>query len=145
MSLVAILSQINTVHSCPYYFFKIHFINLLCVLHRSQVDSSLQVFLPQPCMHTSFPPHLPARDAISYSLVSLPQQAGVEYKSRSSSLYHCFLLPNTPFLLGPNIFLSTLFYNTPSLCSPLTVKEPNNTTDKTIRVHMAVMSLLYMK
>ena len=143
--LVTILSQINTVHSRPFYFRKIHFMNILSVLHRSQVASPLQVFPPQPCMHISFPPHVPTWDAISYCLVASSEQAGVQYKSWSSSLYHCFLLPVTPFLLGPNIFLSTLFYNIPSLCSPLNVKDPNKATDKTVGVRMSVMILVYIK
>jgi len=141
LSLVAILSQINTVHSRPSYFCKIHLIGLLSVLHGSQVGYSLQVFPPQPCTHISFPSHVPACDAISYSLVSSPEQAGVEYKSWSSSLYHYILLPITPFLLGPNIFLSTLFYNTTSLCSLLNVKDPH----KTVGVHMSIVILLYIK
>jgi hypothetical protein len=48
---------------------------------------------------------------------------GEEYKLWRSSL--CSFLQSlvTPFLFGPNILLSTLFWNTLSLCSPLILEN----------------------
>jgi len=59
--------------------------------------------------------------------------SGGEYKSGSYSVFG-FLQPSvTSFLLGPSIFLSTLFLNAISLCSSLNmrnqVSHPCNTTD----------------
>jgi hypothetical protein len=48
---------------------------------------------------------------------------GEEYKSRSSSLCNFLYSLVTPSLFGPNIFLSTLFSNTLSLCFSLNVRD----------------------
>jgi hypothetical protein len=48
---------------------------------------------------------------------------GDEYRSLSSSLYSLLYSPVASSLLGPNILLSTLFSNTLSLCSSLSVRD----------------------
>jgi hypothetical protein len=48
---------------------------------------------------------------------------GEEYKPCSSSLCSFLQPPVTSSLLGPNIFLSTLFSNTLNLCSSLDVRD----------------------
>jgi hypothetical protein len=67
---------------------------------------------------------------------------GEEYKSRSSSLCS-FLHPLvTSSILGPNILLSTLFSNTLSLCSFLTVRDqvshPYRITGKIIVFYIVI-------
>src|SRR5215470_4552013 len=48
---------------------------------------------------------------------------GDEYRSLSSSLCSLLHSPVASSLLGPNILLSTLFWNTLSLCSSLSVRD----------------------
>jgi hypothetical protein len=48
---------------------------------------------------------------------------GDEYRSLSSSLCSLLQSPVASSLLGPNILLSTLFSNTLSLCSSLSVRD----------------------
>src|SRR5215470_17031102 len=48
---------------------------------------------------------------------------GDEYRSLSSSLCSLLHSPVASSLLGPNILLSTLFSNTLSLCSSLSVRD----------------------
>jgi hypothetical protein len=65
---------------------------------------------------------------------------GEEYKSRSSLLCNFLYSPVTSYLFGPNIFLSTLFSNTLSLCFSLNVRDqvshPYRTTDKIIVLYI---------
>jgi hypothetical protein len=49
--------------------------------------------------------------------------SGDEYKLWSSSLCNFLHSPVTSSLLGPNILLRTLFSNTLSLCSSLSVRD----------------------
>jgi hypothetical protein len=49
--------------------------------------------------------------------------SGDVYKLWSSPLCNLLHSPVTSSLLGPNIPLSTLFSNTPSLCSSLNVRD----------------------
>jgi hypothetical protein len=51
---------------------------------------------------------------------------GDEYRSLSSSLCSLLHFPVASSLLGPNILLSTLFSNTLSLCSSLSVRYHHN-------------------
>jgi hypothetical protein len=61
---------------------------------------------------------------------------GDEYRSLSSSVCNLLHSPVASSLLGPNIFLSTLFSNTLSLCCSLRVRDqvshPYKTTGKII-------------
>jgi hypothetical protein len=56
---------------------------------------------------------------------------GDEYRSLSSSLCSRLHYPVASSLLGPNILLSTLFSNTLSLCSSLSVRHQVSHTYKT--------------
>jgi hypothetical protein len=48
---------------------------------------------------------------------------GEENRTCSSSLCSLLYSPATPSLLGPNIFISTLFWNRLDLCSSLKVRD----------------------
>jgi hypothetical protein len=65
---------------------------------------------------------------------------GEEYKLWSSSLCSFIQSPVTSSLLGPNIYLSTLFSNTLSLCPSLKVRDhvshPYRTTGKIIILYI---------
>jgi hypothetical protein len=67
---------------------------------------------------------------------------GEEYKSRSSLLHNFLHSPVTSSLFGRNIFLSTLFSNTLSLCSSLNVRDqvshPYRTTGKSIVLYSLI-------
>jgi hypothetical protein len=64
---------------------------------------------------------------------------GEQYKLWSSSLCSFLQPPITSSLFGPNVFLSTLFSNTLSLCSSLNVRDqishPCRTTGKIMGKH----------
>jgi hypothetical protein len=57
---------------------------------------------------------------------------GDEYRSLSSSLCSLLHSPVTSSLLDPNILLSTLFSNTLSICSSLSVRDQVSHPYKTI-------------
>jgi hypothetical protein len=71
---------------------------------------------------------------------------GEEYRSLSSSLCSFLYSPVISSLLGPNILLSTLFSNTLSLRSSLSVgyqiSHPYKTTGKIIFLYMCLDSKL---
>jgi hypothetical protein len=73
---------------------------------------------------------------------------GEEYKSRSSSLCSFLHSPVTSSLFGLNIILSTLFWNTLSLCSSPNVRDqvsdPYRTTSKIIRVLTYILTSKFL-
>jgi hypothetical protein len=71
---------------------------------------------------------------------------GKEYRSFSSSLCSFLNSPVTSSLLGPNTLLSTLFWNTFSLHSSLSVSDqvshPHKTTGKIIVLYILIFKFL---
>ena len=88
-----------------------------------QVGSFPRISPPKPCMHllspirSTFPVHLILLDLITRIIF------GEEYRSLSPSFCCLLQFPITSSLLGPNIFLSTLFSNNLSLHSSLIVRR----------------------
>jgi hypothetical protein len=72
---------------------------------------------------------------------------GGEYRSLSSSLCSLLHSPVTSSLLGPNILLSTLFWNTLGLCSSLSVRDqvshPYKATGKTTVHSVYIRKMMY--
>ena len=117
MSQSLVLSQINPFHTLPTYFFKIHF-NIICPF--MQVVSFLQLCPPKPYMQISSPPIHATHLVWLIILEFITLKICIEYYILCSSSLFKFLQPPSTFSLsGSNMFLSTLFSNSSSLCSPL--------------------------
>jgi hypothetical protein len=99
--------------------------------------NNLYAFLFSP-IRATWPAHLVLLDLIILIVL------GEEYKSRSSSLCNFLHSHVTSSLFGPNIFLSTLFSNTLSLCFSLNVTDqvshPYRTTDKIIVLYILIFT-----
>ena len=96
----------------------------------SGLPTKILYVYPPSLLRATCPAHL-----IVLNLITGPI-FGEQYISLSSSLCSFLHSPVTASLLGPNIFLSTLFSSILSLCSSLIVSDqvshPYKTTDKTI-------------
>ena len=110
-----------------------------CLFPLGFHTKSLYTALPTPIRATC-PAHLILLDFITCT------KLGEKYRSLSSSLCSFLQSPVTSSLLGPNIFLSTLFSNTISLRSSLNVSDqvshPNKTTGKIIVSYILIFVFL---
>ena len=101
------------------------------------------LYTPLPSPICTCPAHLIFLDFITHTIL------GEQYRSVSSSLRSFLHSPVTSSLLGPNILLNTLFSNTISLCSSLTVSNqfshPYNTTGKIIVLYISIFKFLDAK
>jgi len=103
----------------PSHLLKIHFHIVLPSIPRFCVVSFYQVSPPKLWVHHSFPPYVPHVLSISLFFIDNPNYIcwGVELIMQSSPP------PLTSSLLGPNIFVSTLFSNMFGLCFYFSVRD----------------------
>jgi hypothetical protein len=120
---VPMLSQINSVHASPSQFFKIHFNIILLPMPRSFKWSLYSRSPYQNPVCTSLVPH--TCHMLYLILLNWLTRITFGDAHRSLSYSLCSLLhsPVTLSLLGPNIFLSTLFSKTLLVCSSLSVTD----------------------
>jgi hypothetical protein len=119
------LSWARSIQSMPpSYFLKIHLNVILSCTHGSSKWSLSFRFPHQnpaytsPLIHMCYmPAHFILLDLITWTVL------GEKYRSLSPSLYSFLHSSLTTSILGPNIFLSTLFSNTLSLRSSLNVSS----------------------
>ena len=119
---VSILDQPNPVHIPTSHLLEIH----PNIIHPSTPRSphwSLSLPLSSPIRATC-PAHLILLDFITRTLL------GEEYKWFSSSLCSLLHSPVTSSLLGPNVFLNTMFSNTLSFLSSHSVNDQVSHTYK---------------
>ena len=116
------LSWGKSVQSRPsLYFFTIHFNITFPPAHTSSKRClSLKVFPPKP--YTQLSPFVLRALPISFFFILSPKEHVV--RSINHEATHCvFFCSSCYLLLGPNIFLSTLFSNTLSLRSCLNMGD----------------------
>ena len=106
-----------------------------------QVDSVPEISPPKPCLHLHVSLTCYMHCPYNFSWFDHANNTCPQYRSCSSS---CTVLhpPATLFLLGPNILLSTLFVNTPSLYSSVSVRNqasyPYKTEEKIMALYFNV-------
>ena len=119
-----LLIQITPVHAFPSHFLNIH-INI--ILPSSPTSSKWPLTMGSPHKNLVCTSHSPIRAACPAHLIRLdlmtPVIFGEEYRSWSSSVCSLLHSPVTSSLLGPNIFLRALFWNTISLCFSFGVSD----------------------
>ena len=116
---ILILSHVYPFYAPTSHFLRINFIITLpstpgfpSGLFPSSFPTKTLYGPPLFAIFATCPAHLFRLDLITRILF------GYEYRSLNSSLCSLLHSPNTSSLLGPNIFLSTLFSNTLSYVSP---------------------------
>jgi hypothetical protein len=124
---VAIPSQVDPVRATPFHFLKIHCnIILSSTLRSYNWTISLRIRHHDPeCTALLFQTCSIAGSPVHHILLYLITQIifGKQYKSWNSSLCGLLQCPITSVLSSANILLSTLFSNTLSLCSSLSVRD----------------------
>jgi len=133
---VPILSQSNPFLASPFHFLKFRS-NIHLSPFLVSPTKNLQASLLSPIRVTC-----PAHHFLLYLIT--PKIFGDQYRKLSSSLcilLH-FIVTSSP--LGPNIFLSTLFSNTLSLCFSLNVKDQASHPYKTTRKISVLYILIFI-
>ena len=129
---LSILSQLDPVHASTSHFLKIH----LIIIPPSTPGSLKYSFPPAITLYTPLLPYTCYVPRPSHSRFITRTILGEECKSLSSSLCSFLHSPIISSLLGPNILISTLFSNTLTQRSSLSVSDqvshPFKTTDKII-------------